>query len=139
MSTTQYITRFTRPSVDDFCRLRSLVGWGPTDREMADISLEHSLFHVGYYRSEHLIAMGRVVGDGAMYFYVQDVVVQPEYQGLGLGVKLMEHIETYLSKVACKGSTAALLSAARKEPFYQRFGYASRPCNGFGAGMCKFL
>ncbi|WP_227993435.1 GNAT family N-acetyltransferase [Shewanella sp. YLB-07] len=72
---------------------------------MAQKSLNHSLFHVGICDGNQLVAMGRVVGDGAMSFYVQDVVVHPAYQG----------------------STAALLAAKGKEAFYERFGYIQRP------------
>ena len=35
------------------------------------------------------IGMGRVVGDGAMYSYVQDVVVAPEYQRRGIGTEML--------------------------------------------------
>ena len=34
--------------------------------------------------------MGRLVGDGAMYWYLQEIVVLPEYQRQGIGAQLIE-------------------------------------------------
>ncbi|PAJ68853.1 hypothetical protein CJF42_26235 [Pseudoalteromonas sp. NBT06-2] len=73
------------------------------------------------------------------YFYVQDIVVHPVYQQLGLGHKIMQYIESYLSGVAKKGATVGLLSAKGKEGFYERFGYIKRPNDILGHGMCKFI
>ena len=50
-----------------------------------------------------VIALGRVIGDGAFYFYVQDVVVLPEHQGNGIGTviveSLIEQVEHNLRKI----------------------------------------
>ena len=83
--------------------------------------------------------MGRVVGDGAMYFYIQDVIVTPTHQGQGLGHQIMLNIEEYLQSAAAQGATVGLLAAKGKEPFYQRYGYVSRPNTLLGNGMCKFV
>lgn len=127
------------PSVEEFADLRRHVGWGETDTDMASRSLANSLFHVVIRDQEKLIGMGRVVGDGAMYFYVQDVVVHPDYQGLGLGDALMTKIEQYLRQAAVKGATIGLMAAKGKEVFYSRYGYVVRPSASLGNGMCKFV
>ncbi len=44
--------------------------------------------------------MGRVVGDGAVYFYIQDIVVHPEHQGKGIGENIMSALMTYLQENA---------------------------------------
>jgi len=46
-----------------------------------------------------VIGMARVVGDGAMFFYIQDVVVTPAHQGRGVGTLLLERVMGYF-KVA---------------------------------------
>ena len=83
--------------------------------------------------------MGRVVGDGAMYFYIQDVIVDPYYQQVGIGSVVMEYIEHYLSVSAKKGSTIGLLAAKEKEAFYAKYGYIKRPNDSLGNGMCRFI
>lgn len=59
------------PSVDEFLALRAITGWSSVERSVAAESLHNSLFHVVVYDDFQLVGMGRVVGDGAMYFYVQ--------------------------------------------------------------------
>jgi ribosomal protein S18 acetylase RimI-like enzyme len=133
-----YQIKLTSPSIDDFIHLRTQVGWSNADSSFVGISLRNSLFHVTVYAQKELIGMGRVIGDGALYFYVQDVVVKPVYQGKGIGKALMSEIEKYLAVTTTKGATIGLLSAKGKEDFYRRYGYLKRPNDDLGAGMCKF-
>lgn len=127
------------PSVDDFLSLRDKIGWQNVSVKDTKASLENSLFHVAIYSEQQLVGMGRVVGDGVMYFYVQDIAVSPDHQGLGIGAVIMENIEAYLSKTAIKGSTIGLLAVKGKEAFYARYNYIERPNASLGHGMCKFI
>lgn len=127
------------PTVEEFIELRRRVGWGETDVLMAKKSIANSLFHVVVRAQGTLVGMGRVVGDGAMYFYIQDVVVSPEHQNQGIGQLLMDRIEAYLSTAAVKGATIGLLAAKGKEGFYSRYAYMLRPNETLGNGMCKFI
>lgn len=135
----EFSLKLTSPSVEGFLRLRKKVGWGELEANLAKKSLNNSLFHVTIYHDQQLIGLGRVVGDGAMFFYIQDVVVDPDYQNLGIGTVLMDTIEGFLRYTAQKGSTIGLLSAQGKESFYGRYGYMERPNNNLGHGMCKFV
>jgi ribosomal protein S18 acetylase RimI-like enzyme len=135
----KYSIKLESPSTEEFLSLRSEIGWGELGFNLAKTSLNNSLFHVIVRNKLQLIAMGRVVGDGAMYFYIQDVVVDPSYQNSGIGSALMEQIENYLSLAAKKGSTVGLLAAKGKEAFYARYGYISRSSETLGSGMCRFV
>lgn len=135
----KYNLLLERPSAQEFCNLRSKIGWGELEKNLAEQSLEHSLFHVTIRDDDKLIGMARIVGDGAMYFYIQDVIVDPDYQGQGLGDLLMEKVEGYLANNVQKGATVGLLAAKGKESFYTRYGYLERPSNSLGKGMCKFI
>jgi len=139
MTPEEYAVTHLSPEVNEFAGLREKIGWGQTNLEMARTSLANSLFHVSIRHQEVLIAMGRVVGDGAMFFYIQDVIVDPDYQKQGLGHIIMENIETYLQQATQKGSTVGLLAARGKEAFYRRYGYLDRSGDDLGLGMCKFL
>ncbi len=134
-----YILSKNQPSASEFSCLRAKVGWGDTNLNMAQCSLDNSLFHVTAHVGLKLIGMGRVIGDGVMIFYVQDLVVDPDFQKQGIGDALMLEIEKYLNVAAKKGSTIALLSAQGKERFYSRYGYSERTGNPLGKGMCKFV
>jgi len=135
----EYFIDIKQPSASEFSELRGKVGWGDTSLEMAQSSLDNSLFHVSARIDSKLIGMGRVIGDGIMFFYVQDLVVDPNFQDQGIGNALMQEIEKYLSLTAKKGATIALLSAQGKESFYSRYGYFERSGNPLGKGMCKFV
>jgi ribosomal protein S18 acetylase RimI-like enzyme len=135
----KYSIKLECPSVEEFLNLRSKIGWGELDFNLAKTSLNNSLFHVIVRDKSQLIGIGRVVGDGAMYFYIQDVIVDPSYQNSGVGSSLMERIENYLSVSAQEGSTIGLLAAKGKEAFYTRYGYILRPSNSLGNGMCRFV
>lgn len=106
---------------------------------MASISLHNSLFHVVIRQKQRLIGMGRVIGDGGLFFYVQDVVVSPDLQGQGIGTLIMDNIEGYLSGTAKKGATVGLFSVKGRESFYNRYSYRDRPNTVLGCGMCKFI
>jgi len=135
----EYCIKLESPSVEEFSTLRKKIGWGEINSNVAEVSLNNSLFHVIIRDESQLIGMGRVVGDGAMYFYIQDVVVDPNYQNSGIGTALMDQIEKYLSITATKGSTIGLLAAKGKETFYTRYGYTQRPNDSLGHGMCRFV
>lgn len=139
LSVDNYIIKFESPSVEAFTLLRSKIGWDEIDVSLAEMSLKNSLFHVTIYDKSQLIAMGRVVGDGAMYFYIQDVIVAHHYQNMGLGSVVMQHIESYLAVAAKKGATIGLLAAKGKEAFYTKYGYIKRPSDSLGNGMCRFV
>lgn len=131
--------KLASPTVNDFLTLRSKVGWQAISIDDAKTSLANSLFHVVIYNESQPVGMGRVVGDGVMYFYIQDIAVDPTFQGCGIGAAVMEQIEKYLSNTAIKGSTIGLLAVKGKEAFYARYGYLNRPDAELGHGMCKFV
>lgn len=134
-----YSIKLMAPSAKEFSELRAKVGWGNIDLYMAQQSLDNSLFHVIALHKNNLIGMARVVGDGIMYFYIQDLVIEPQFQNKGIGKTLMLEVEKYLTKSAKKGATIALLSAQGKESFYDRFGYVERSGVPLGKAMCKFI
>ena len=127
------------PSVADFVALRATAGWGAVSEFQAAKSLDNSLAFATVYVQEQLIAMGRIVGDGSLFFYIQDVVVHPNYQDRGFGRSVLEVLELYIKREAKSGATVALLSAQGKENFYSAFGYESRTGVPLGFGMCKFI
>ena len=110
-------------------RTRSIgaVGWADyTNLDVADDALAHSLYHVVALHEEAVIGMARVVGDGAMFFYIQDVVVAPAHRGRGVGTLLLERVMGYLEGAAPKRAFIGLFAAAGTPPYYARFGFAVR-------------
>ena len=139
MPLTDYTLSLQSPSAAEYRALRCKVAWGDVAQGLAQQALDHSLFHVTIRKQGELIAMARVIGDNALYFYVQDVAVDPEYQNQGLGDALMFEVEAYLSDVAQKGATIGLLAAKGRESFYTKYGYKDRSGEPLGRGMSKLV
>lgn len=75
--------------------------------------------------------MGRIVGDGHVYFYVQDVIVVPEYQQAGLGKSIVERLMQFLDRAAPakSGAFLGLMTEPHLTRFYDRFGFETYPVN----------
>ncbi|MCP4984514.1 MAG: GNAT family N-acetyltransferase [Colwellia sp.] len=112
--------------VDDFLRLRVVSGLTPRPYDAAKKALPNSLFGVQIVLDNHVVGMGRVVGDGALNFEVVDVAVEPSYQGRGLGRMIMQSIMNYLDRDAPKGAYITLIADVPE--LYEKFGFElSRP------------
>ncbi|QSX38811.1 GNAT family N-acetyltransferase [Shewanella sedimentimangrovi] len=127
------------PAVAEFAALRTLVGWNNPTADLLAASMENSYYWVSVFHERQLVGTGRVIGDGAMYFYIQDVIVDPGFQGLGLGKANMLRINAFLASECQRGATIGLLSAKGKEGFYSGFGYSRRDGESLGLGMCRFV
>ena len=119
-----YIER--RISVDEYLKLRNSVGWRDTAIEKTKIALKNSIYSIVVEENKSVLGMGRIVGDGGIYFYIQDVIVIPEKQKMGIGTKIMEHLMEYIQQVAEPDSFIALMSAKGRSQFYKRFGFSER-------------
>lgn len=127
------------PHVDDYLKIREKVGLRFIDKNLAKQGLRHSLFSVSVYDKGELIAMGRVVGDMGIAFYLQDVIVLGEYQNLGLGTKIVKRLEKYVEGFKTDNTEIylGLMATKGKEKFYEKLGFYERPNCEFGHGMTK--
>ena len=124
-------------TAQDFCALRTAVGWGEVPQSVAQCALDHSLCTISALVDGCIAGMGRLIGDGAMIFYVQDVVVLPKYRRAGVGASIVQQLLHSVRACAPSGSTVTvgLMSALDREGFYERFGFRIRPNEKEGAGM----
>ena len=89
--------------------------------------LSNALFSVVLTHEGRTVGCGRIVGDGGLYFYLQDVIVAPEHQGLGLGAKIVSAAMEYLERTCRPGAFVGLMAADDVEGFYERYGFRRRP------------
>lgn len=127
------------PPVQTFIDFRTKCGWGTISFDAADKALRAGIANMTVFKAETVVGFGRVIGDGAIYFYVQDLIIDHRYRGAGLGAVVMKHLIEQVRKVALPGATIGLMSALDKEDFYKRFGFVSRPNSKYGAGMTLLL
>lgn len=129
----EYFQRFVTP--EEYNHLRRSVGWHEFDATSVGKSLERSMFCITVTDGNKLVGMGRVIGDERLDFYIKDVIVIPEYQGMHIGTGIMERVMTFISRNAINGASVVLMSATGKEGFYRKFGFTERPNSNQGAGM----
>lgn len=117
---------YRSPTVIEYTRLRNLVGWWEVDENATGTALENSLFSVVATEHGTVIGFGRIIGDGGLYFYIQDLIVHPEFQAKGLGKLLMKELMSYVTGNAKSGAFIGLMAAKGLEKYYEKFGFKAR-------------
>ena len=115
------------PTPDAYARLRDAVGWNEVDAAGVAEGLRATLFSVCFELYGETIGCGRVVGDGGIYFYLQDVIVTPEQQGRGYGRLIMGALMGFLDRTSRPGAFVGLMAAQGVAAFYERYGFVPRP------------
>lgn len=127
--------------INTYLELRRKVDWKPLTDEQAQKAIENSLLTVVAYDKEKPVGMGRIVGDGAVICYIQDLIVIPEYQGQGVGQMIMESLIDYVRELKIPDTELMLdlMCAKGRESFYKKYGFISRPTERLGPGMILYL
>ena len=123
------------PTAAEYREFRARAGWGAIDEATAQRTIGAACYTVTLRRQGKLIGLARVMGDGALYFFLADLIVDPELRGEGLGGRLMRAVSDYFDRCAKPGATIALIPLRGGEAFYERFGFARCPGGPFGTGM----
>ncbi|XEC96562.1 GNAT family N-acetyltransferase [Paenibacillus tarimensis] len=119
-----YILLRRTPTIDEYVNVCRAVGWNEfINYDAAELSLQRSLFGVVVQYKDETVGMGRVIGDGAVYFYVQDIAVLPDHQNQGLGNRIMEEIAGFLKEHAPEKAFIGLFAAQGKMTFYKKYGF----------------
>ena len=125
------------PTADEFNQLTEAVGWGRRENAVVEEALRHTLYSVCVYDEDTLIGYGRIIGDKTIFLHIHDVMVRPEYQGVGIGSGIMNKILDKVNEYrkVNPGIRVYLGASKGKEGFYEKFGFVGRPNENLGAGM----
>lgn len=123
-------------TAEDFVRLKVATGFMDRPLEQAEKAIRNGLFNVAALCDGKVVGMGRLVGDGAMYWYLQEIIVLPEYQGMGIGKSIVNRLIEHIKSTAIPGTgiEVGLTAVKGKEPFYEKFGFS---CGS--SGMKKWI
>lgn len=116
-------------------QLRASVGWSSLSEPTLTKALSHSIFFASIWHQGQAVAMARIVGDGHQYFYLQDMIVHPDYQKLGLSQRITEHLVNKVKSIAEPGAFFGLMAAENAAGVYQKQGFVERPTNMPGMFM----
>ena len=127
--------------IDTYMELREAVHFRKLSRDQARRGLDNSLYTLVAYKDGKAVGMGRIVGDGAIICYVQDLFIRPEVQGEGIGGLILESLKSFVINTGFEGTTMMfdLMCAKGREPFYKKHGFIARPTDDLGPGMIQYL
>ena len=74
---------------------------------------QNSLYTVAAEEDNQVVGMGRLIGDG-MYYMIVDIVVQPAYQQMGIGSKILNMIIEYVDSATPDGGRCSIQLIAEK-------------------------
>jgi GNAT superfamily N-acetyltransferase len=131
MAKISYVGRSIMPQ--EFLQVRQELGLPAVSFATAARALRDDLFDVVVLLDgETPVACARVLGDGALTFYLQDVLVVPRMQRKGIGTKIMELVLGHLGSIAPPGAFIGLMASPGTEAFFARHGFAARPADAPG-------
>ncbi|WP_416054257.1 GNAT family N-acetyltransferase [Fictibacillus sp. KU28468] len=103
---------------NDVLKLYHAVGWSKHNTENI-IKIYNSSTHTSFaYVDGQLAGLGRALSDGVFNAAIYDVIVSPDYQGLGLGREIVVDLLAQLQDVSC----VHLISTTGNEEFYRKAG-----------------
>jgi ribosomal protein S18 acetylase RimI-like enzyme len=125
------------PGVDEYVCLRRETGLSPKTPEAARIGLAHTWYGVTVRQRGEAVGMGRVIGDGGLFFEVVDVAVLPAHQRRGLGKRIMAALMDHLTTHAPESAHVTLMADGEAHRLYEQFGFrATAPAS---IGMARKL
>ncbi len=127
--------------IENYLAIRAAANWKKLTTSQARKALDNSLLTVTAYLDGKVVGMGRIVGDGAVICYIQDLVVLPGHQKLGIGKKIINTLIEYVDNLKEEGSEMmlCLMCAKGRETFYEGVGFTARPTDNLGPGMIMYL
>ncbi len=124
-------------TAEEYLAIEGQMGDPMTTKEQAERAVANQLFAVTAVKDGQIVGIARLLGDGAIYWYINDVWVLPEYQGKGIGRHMVNRLVEYVKESGLPGTSESLclMCAKDKEGFYEKLGFFRRPCEWEGAGM----
>ncbi len=121
--------------------MRKCVGWRDLSELQMEKGIKNCLTNFVAFCDGQPIGMGRVVGDGAIICYIQELIVHPDFQRMGIGKMLMEKLVSYVESITEEGTVMmlCLMCAKGREKFYEKSGFIPRPTDTLGPGMIKYI
>jgi GNAT superfamily N-acetyltransferase len=112
------------PTVEEYQALVRAVGWAATNPlDRAANSLAGVRSGVIARDGDRVVGAGLVIGDGTTFAYLKDIMVHPDWQGRGIGTRIVGALLAEIRENADDPMLVALFTGRRLAPFYEQFGF----------------
>ena len=123
------------PRLAEYQRLRADAGL-PAKTDAQAVGALRGSWAFGHVRAAgRVVAMGRVIGDGGWYFTLADLATAPEYQGRGLGSRVLEWLLAQISARAPVDPYVTLLADPPARDLFERAGFRALGRHGSAVHM----
>ena len=94
-------------------------------REQVSQALSHTLASFVIYEGNHPMGMCRMLGDNALRYCLQDLIVLPQSRNMGVGRRLMAEVERHIRSHLQPGwkATVEVVCDRKAESFYRQMGF----------------
>ena len=133
----QYELVEATPNSDDYRQLRIAAGLSPKSADAAAAGLPNTIYAVVIRKDGEAVGMGRIVGDGGLFFQIVDIAVDPKHQKRGLGKRIVSALVDYLHKTALPGAYISLIADGEAHRLYSLFDF--KPTAPLSIGMYLHL
>jgi N-acetylglutamate synthase-like GNAT family acetyltransferase len=118
----QFCDRKSQVDLSQLQALFQLAAFWAQNRKIADLAeaINNSEPVVSVWNGDQMIGFARATSDGIYRATIWDVVIHPDYQGAGIGRKL---IETVLSHPRMNRVERTYLMTTYQQGFYRRIGF----------------
>jgi GNAT superfamily N-acetyltransferase len=101
------------------------VGWADKDRpDRAVLTLSGARFGVVAVAGDRAVGAGLVLGDGATFAYLKDIMVLPEWQARGVGTRIVDALLAIIRRSRPDGMLVTLFTGQHLAEFYEQFGFS---------------
>lgn len=123
---------------EEYKMLRNTTTWTKLTDKQIEKLIEHSTFKVRATADGKTVGMGRVLFDFGYNSLITDIVVDPTYQGKGIGKLIVENLIQFVKNESSDNEYLQfnLLAAPGKSGFYEKLGFVKRDkSNGYGMNL----
>ena len=116
-------------TVEEFLEVIESVGFKTYSKEQVEKALKNTMYMVKAIINNKVVGIGRVVGDYSIVCCLSDICVRPEYQGNGIGLKIVNRLRTMIEEGVKEGEKMQieLTPTAGNEEFYKKAGFKYKP------------
>jgi GNAT superfamily N-acetyltransferase/uncharacterized glyoxalase superfamily protein PhnB len=124
------------PNLDEYLALFQAVGWANLTRpETAEQAIAGARFGVVAMDAGRVIGTGLILGDGVSFAYLKDIMVHPDWQGRGVGTRVVQTLLDHIRQTRQSRMLVTLFTGAGLASFYERFGFCGPDAGLYGMSL----